>query len=720
MIDPGGLANEQSIELREPGIVVPTDAFHAESRTVRGVGEALERALVRGWKRLARIDQQGQQYNDGQGFLALLGTNQSTSMELEGYGELRPANVTFSVPTHDFGASDLNTEYTKVITIVNSGQEGANLTFDGLESPFSISEDCPADLFHCDITVKYNPTVVGDHSDTLTMTYGDVTKSLSLSGSVSPVITSISPESSISDTSKSLIITGSNFGNATTVDIGGKNCFIHNRSATSIMCFLPEHTEGAKTVTLNDGYKSATTTFTYLGLPDISVDTLYSYGDVRAGYSADKTFTITSTGGSEVPQVIVSGLSLPNTPYSIKETDCGLDLAVGSTCTFVITFSPTQISDYQSDVVKIYYSDGKDVHIKNLTLDGDGIDSIVSVETGDTTSFAVYYSGKVKASGNNQNGRLGIDYVNIDYLSDWRDVNVTDVASISSGQHHTCALKKDHYSFEDDVWCWGMYDLYINNIPVDTGEKGIQVSAGVSITAVLKNDGSVRTIGAGTHGQLCNGTNDSFSTTFVDVSNTGPYGINVTQVAAGGEFILLLSDDGKVYGCGKNKNMEIGTTDTNATYNVPTQIAGLSNIVEVSANQGYGLARDNTGKVYMWGKGDNGLNGSDIFQDSATPVEILTSASKISAGALHASAILDDKTISLWGSASSGRLGNGQSGINDYQSTPVNHDLSVLDISAGGGYTLILTENGDLYAFGMGYFFGFPNVTYTTPTLINP
>ena len=635
-------------------------------------------------------------------------TGSSATLNLSGKGLTRPSLV-LSATTHAFGAKNIGTTTTKKITLTNAGETKAkSITYSGLTTPFTVS-GCSAEIAggstSCDLTFTYTPTNTGNHSSTLTVSYSDgaATQSttITLTGSVTPSILNVSPTSGIQG--QSLTVNGNNFTSTTTIKIGNADCSnISGQTATQLTCTIPANAAGVHGITLNDSTKTASYTgYTQLSLASITADVSSSdFGDVKIDVASAKTYTLTNNGGYQASSLSFSGLAAP---YVKTGGTCGSTLAAGASCTAIVTFTPTTITDNQTDELKFDYNNGLEAATQgNINLSGNGKDRIVDVEAGTSTSFAMYKSGKVKSVGSGYSGKSGNGNTTNQNYNTWQDVSgLTDAKAISAGANATCVIHTD-----DNVSCWGgVYYPTVATIyhsPESTGESGTKVSVGGNLIAILKADGSGRTYGRGTEGQLAN---DTFSSAnggnFEDVDGSGTGGIVITQFAAGSLHLVALANDGKVYSAGANSSKQIGTTHTNAKYKTLTLINGLSNIVAVGAGASYSAALDNSGRVWVWGEGSYGTKGDNTTTDTETPVLAFNdNAAKMSVGNRHICVIKTDKSVRCWGNANYGQLGNN----NDnslWNQTPQDPGLSnVLDIDCGGFHTIAVTEDGRVFTFG--------------------
>ncbi|HLY08330.1 MAG TPA: RCC1 repeat-containing protein [Planctomycetota bacterium] len=287
----------------------------------------------------------------------------------------------------------------------------------------------------------------------------------------------------------------------------------------------------------------------------------------------------------------------------------------------------------------------------------------------------------------------------------------------STGNSDIMALLRD-----GTLWEWGQNSfgqdislpLQVTGLPEITA-----MSSGATHDLALASDGTVWAWGSDLGFQL--GTGGSVATMVpAPVLNL----TNAVAIAAGGSFSLALTQDGTVWVWGANGEGELGTgATTPANAPVPQPVAGLSNIVAISAGTSHALALRNDGLVFVWG--DNTLGQLGNGSASSTPgavalVSGLTGITAISAGAYCNLALRSDGTIWGWGDDSSGQLGNGSA-----PTTPVTvptqtiNLTGVVSISASYYASAAVLNDGTVWAWGFNYYgqlgSGTPGYT-TVPT----
>jgi alpha-tubulin suppressor-like RCC1 family protein len=284
----------------------------------------------------------------------------------------------------------------------------------------------------------------------------------------------------------------------------------------------------------------------------------------------------------------------------------------------------------------------------------------------------------------------------------------------------------------------------------------VQIATSNSDTYALSATGAVWAFGAGSTGELGNGTTTSFTSVPVKVhlplgvriaslANPMPYdsalaidthhqvygwGFNwrstlclahtdvlvptllpLSQVslATGAGAHSLFDAGGHVYACGRNSAGELGNgTTKDAT--TPTQVVGLPHEpvrALVSSWQGSGALMAN-GSYYDWGYNAGGQLGDGSTINSSVPVKVALPApvSQVSQGGSQPTngqslALLSNGTLWAWGDGSYGQLGNGST---SGSSLPVRVHLpdhvAIRQVFSGGDSSYAIASGGQLWVWG--------------------
>ncbi|MBI0136410.1 MULTISPECIES: InlB B-repeat-containing protein [Bifidobacterium] len=166
-----------------------------------------------------------------------------------------------------------------------------------------------------------------------------------------------------------------------------------------------------------------------------------------------------------------------------------------------------------------------------------------------------------------------------------------------------------------------------------------------------------------------------------------------------------------------------------ATITPPNTSRGIR-FSQVSAGEDFSLALGSDGNAYAWGNNSNGRLGNGTTAQQITPVKVEKPAGaptdftyvQVSAGYSHSLALGSDGNAYAWGANGYGQLGNGTTSYS--QSAPVRvktpGDLTYIQISAGGYYSLALGSDGYAYAWGINEYGQLGNNTSNRTSDANP
>jgi alpha-tubulin suppressor-like RCC1 family protein len=173
----------------------------------------------------------------------------------------------------------------------------------------------------------------------------------------------------------------------------------------------------------------------------------------------------------------------------------------------------------------------------------------------------------------------------------------------------------------------------------------------------------------------------------------------VTQVAAGRFSTIVLKSDGTVWFLGDFTVQHVTAHGTPNAVTVPTQVAGLSNIVSIAAGARHFLALDSQGNAFAWGHNGNGQIGNDNNRDISTPALVLTNVRMLSAGDGFSAAVKLNGEVWTWGCNSHGQLGLGDTAERHVPAS-ITGISNAAACSAGGRHLLVLKSDGTVLACG--------------------
>jgi alpha-tubulin suppressor-like RCC1 family protein len=255
---------------------------------------------------------------------------------------------------------------------------------------------------------------------------------------------------------------------------------------------------------------------------------------------------------------------------------------------------------------------------------------------------------------------------------------------------------------DGSVWEWGEpHGGGLSDAPVQVpGLTDITaVSVHLNHNLALGSDGTVWAWGLQSSGQL---GPEGVGVVTVPVPVTGI--TDAIAISAGEQHSLALRHDGRVLAWGSNQQGQFGLgITTPAQSSTPQEVPGLTNIIAIEAGTYQSLALRNDGLVFSWGQNPNGELGNPPVSSNTFPpllITNLTGVVKISAGTYHCLALRNDGTVYAWGNNSQAQLGQGSTGAALPAPTRINSLTGIVDIVAGGTFSLAVRNDGKVWSWG--------------------
>jgi alpha-tubulin suppressor-like RCC1 family protein len=320
------------------------------------------------------------------------------------------------------------------------------------------------------------------------------------------------------------------------------------------------------------------------------------------------------------------------------------------------------------------------------------VGTVVRIATSNSTTYALTSSGSVWAWGIGSSGQLG-DGSKSTYARRAVEVRFPKgvrITSLANPMPFDGGLAIDS---EGDAWGWGLnpsHDLCLPGgalvlQPTKIPLSHVALATGARTHSLLDADGTVYACGDGSFGELGNGTTTNASTpTAVVGLPTGA--VKALTSSWGGSGALMSSS--QYYNWGYNRSGQLGNgTATDSP--LPVHVTLPAPAVEVfqggsGPKNGQTVAILADGSLWTWGDGSYGQLGNGSAGSSPTPIRIaLPGGAKpttVASGGFASYAIDTTGKLWAWGRNDDGQLGTGSTGPN--QLTPVPVGISLRQVSS--------------------------------------
>ncbi|MBI4317445.1 MAG: RCC1 repeat-containing protein [Chloroflexi bacterium] len=332
--------------------------------------------------------------------------------------------------------------------------------------------------------------------------------------------------------------------------------------------------------------------------------------------------------------------------------------------------------------------------------------SIVEVTAGANHSCARASNGAIYCWGANAEGQLG-DNTTVDQLTAIQVGSDTNWRSISTGNKVSCAVSNG-----SSVRCWGDgNDKAVgdndstNDVlqPVSSALSNIsQATIGAVGGCAIEFGGAPRCWGANAFGELGNNTTVAETqavpmaglSNIVQISRAGPHGCALKRNDPG---------DDTVWCWGKDDVGQVGDGANTAPKVSAVLVSGLSgNFVGVATGRAHSCFLRGDGTV--WCSGDNiaGMLGDNSTVNRDTPAQVagLTDIVQITSRWDTSCALKGDATVWCWGLNVDGQVGDGTT-VDRTSAAQVPGLTNVLQVSVAGATTCALKYNGTIWCWGL-------------------
>lgn len=249
-----------------------------------------------------------------------------------------------------------------------------------------------------------------------------------------------------------------------------------------------------------------------------------------------------------------------------------------------------------------------------------GLDNVVAISAGLFHSIALKNDGTVWAWGLNRENELGDGTAETRLTS----VQAKGLSGVKQIMGPCFAIKED-----GTVWAWGKAQGTNSTVPYQLpgleNIKAIDMDNAYQHAIFIKEDGTVWAWGLNTNGQLGDGSlfnrSDPYKTVPVQVKNLK----DAKAVSAGITTSMVLKDDGTVWVWGLNGGGQHGVGMVGDIVATPIMVQGLDGVVSISSKLVHSAFLKEDGSV--WACGENGVRNmaatSPIGTYAGMPIKVL-------------------------------------------------------------------------------------------------
>uniref|UniRef100_A0A061R4H9 Regulator of chromosome condensation n=1 Tax=Tetraselmis sp. GSL018 TaxID=582737 RepID=A0A061R4H9_9CHLO len=246
-------------------------------------------------------------------------------------------------------------------------------------------------------------------------------------------------------------------------------------------------------------------------------------------------------------------------------------------------------------------------------------------------------------------------------------------------------------------------------VPVGIRTKSpiAKVAAGADFSIAVTQDGRVYSWGANDHGQL--GLGDTRDRSLPELISGSLAKHSVHQVSCGAEHVTVVTTNGHIFAWGSNGKGQLGLGSSAPKQLNPVQIQGAVTGIRFTAVESghhHVLAASKSGEVYCWGANDFGQLGLGDLEPRNAPHALLhkftrSKIVRVAAGARHSLAVTESGELFSWGSNDCGQLGSEIKGGNKYIGYPHRvESMKVGRIRAGAAVSAAFLESGRAFMWG--------------------
>ncbi|MEO8875045.1 MAG: hypothetical protein ABI461_05615 [Polyangiaceae bacterium] len=304
--------------------------------------------------------------------------------------------------------------------------------------------------------------------------------------------------------------------------------------------------------------------------------------------------------------------------------------------------------------------------------------AVTQLDCGDFHNCARMGDGSVACWGRNRDGELGDGGGSGDSSRPRKVEGLVGVAEVAVGSNFSCARLGT-----GNVMCWGSGKILNDGrdlqkqkpAPVNDIHDVVELDAGGYVVCARMASGAAKCWG-------------------LDAVDRGAPTSNVIHVTAAGAHACVLMKDGSIKCWGE------GAWAPNAKVSFANP--SISAATAISSGDSFACALSGAGLVTCFGRNEQGELGANPDEDNhAAPLAVrsVKSAKSIASAESHTCAVLQDGTVSCWGSNTEGELGRGTTTTQEL-AAPVNGISGVVTVVPGADHVCAHLNDGSVSCWG--------------------
>ncbi len=360
------------------------------------------------------------------------------------------------------------------------------------------------------------------------------------------------------------------------------------------------------------------------------------------------------------------------------------------------------------------------------------------VSAGGNHSMIVMADDTLWAFGDNQYGQLGngnsgddvVELTPVPVLTTATGPAMTEIAQVSAGYKYTMIIKKN-----DTLWAVGLNDSgqlgdgskTKKSIAIQVKEEAsdgettpmtdvAQVSVGYYHTMILKENSELWAVGDNSYGTLGDGTTYPHQIPVAVKTAEGLAMTEVDQVSAGALHTMILKRNGTLWTVGSNSKGQLGNDRVGDYLIEMAPVKIMTDVKQISAGGQHSMILKENGELWAVGLNDSGQLGDGSKTNKSIAVQVkeeasdgettaMTDVAQVSAGGNHSMILKENGSLWAVGLNDNGQLGDNSTDdkkfpvqVKTADGTPM---TNVAQVSAGGNHTLIVKRDGTIWAVGL-------------------